>query len=63
MHSDVIPDPTAAILRRWLLTIGMAIQFAGYGAVAAVIAAGFDGWPVVVTVLVAGFGKGIACPR
>jgi MFS family permease len=50
-------------LRPWLLTIGMAIQVAGYGGVAAVIAAGYDGWPVVLTVLLAGFGQGIAYPR
>ena len=52
-----------ARLRPWLLTIGMAIQVAGYGGVAAVIAAGFDGWPVTATVLLAGFGQGIAYPR
>jgi MFS family permease len=52
-----------ARLRSWLLTIGMAIQVIGYAGVAAVIAAGFDGWPVVATVLVAGFGQGIAYPR
>jgi len=50
-------------LRPWLLTIGMAIQVAGYGGVAAVIAAGFDGWPVSATVVLAGFGQGIAYPR
>ena len=31
--------------------------------VAAVIVAGYDGWPVVLTVLLAGFGQGIAYPR
>ena len=36
-------------LRPWLLTIGMAIQVTGYGAVAATIASGHDGWPVVLT--------------
>jgi MFS family permease len=50
-------------LRPWLLTIGMAIQVVGYAAIAAVIAAGFDGLPVVLTVLLAGFGQGIAYPR
>ncbi len=50
-------------LRPWLLTIGMAIQVAGYAGVAAVIAAGYDGLPVVLTVLLAGFGQGIAYPR
>jgi hypothetical protein len=28
-----------------------------------VIVAGHDGWPVVITVLIAGFGQGIAYPR
>jgi MFS family permease len=50
-------------LRPWLLSIGMAIQVTGYGAVAAVIAAGYDRLPVVLTVLLAGFGQGIAYPR
>jgi EmrB/QacA subfamily drug resistance transporter len=50
-------------LRPWLLTIGMAIQVVGYAGVAAVIAAGYDEWPVVLTVLIAGFGQGIAYPR
>jgi MFS family permease len=52
-----------ARLRPWLLTIGMAIQVAGYAGVAAAVAAGLDGWPVMVTVLIAGFGQGIAYPR
>ena len=52
-----------ARLRPWLLTIGMAIQVAGYAGVAAVIVAGYDGWPVVLAVLLAGFGQGIAYPR
>jgi EmrB/QacA subfamily drug resistance transporter len=55
--------PLLARFRQWLLTAGMAIQVIGYGAVAAVIALGFDGWPVVLTVLLAGFGQGIAYPR
>jgi MFS family permease len=50
-------------LRPWLLTIGMAIQVAGYAGVAAAIAAGYDGQPVVLSVLLAGFGQGIAYPR
>jgi MFS family permease len=50
-------------LRPWLLTIGMAIQVVGYAGVAIVIAAGHDGLPVVATVLIAGFGQGIAYPR
>jgi hypothetical protein len=39
-----------AQLRPWLLTIGMAIQVAGYAGVAAVIVAGYNQWPVVLTV-------------
>jgi hypothetical protein len=52
-----------ARLRPWLPTIGMAIQVAGYAGVAGVVAAGADGWPVVLTVLIAGLGQGIAYPR
>jgi MFS family permease len=59
----LVTTPLAARYRPWLLTIGMAIQVVGYGAVAAVIALGLDGWPVVLTVLLAGFGQGIAYPR
>jgi EmrB/QacA subfamily drug resistance transporter len=59
----LVTGPLPARFRPWLLTIGMAIQVTGYGAVAAVIVAGFDGWPVVLTVLLAGFGQGIAYPR
>jgi MFS family permease len=50
-------------VRPWLLTLGMAIQITGYAGVAAVVATGNDGWPVVATVLLAGFGQGIAYPR
>ena len=59
----LVTAPLPAWLRPWLLTIGMAIQVAGYAAVAAVIARGIDGGPVVMTVLLAGFGQGIAFPR
>jgi MFS family permease len=59
----LVASPLPAPLRPWLLTIGMAIQVSGYAAVAAVIALGIDGWPVVWTVLLAGFGQGIAFPR
>lgn len=52
-----------ASLRPWLLTIGMAIQVTGYTAVAPVIMLGFDGWPVTLSVLLVGFGQGIAYPR
>jgi MFS family permease len=50
-------------LRPWLLTLGMMIQVIGYASVAAVIALGFDQWPVTLTVFLAGFGQGIAYPR
>ena len=59
----MVTGPLPARFRPWLLTIGMGIQVIGYGAIAAVIVAGFDGWPVVLTVLLAGFGQGIAYPR
>jgi MFS family permease len=52
-----------AQLRPWLLTIGLAIQVVGYAGVAAMIAGGYDGRPVALTVLLAGFGQGIAYPR
>lgn len=50
-------------LRPWLLTIGMSIQVIGYAAIAIVIALGYDQMPVVLAVLLAGFGQGIAYPR
>ncbi len=59
----LVTGPLPARIRPWLLTVGMGIQVIGYGAIAAVIVAGFDGWPVVLTVLLAGFGQGIAYPR
>jgi MFS family permease len=58
-----VTAPVPARLRPWLLTIGMVIQVAGYAAVAIVVAYGLDGWPVPATVLLAGFGQGIAFPR
>jgi MFS family permease len=59
----LVTAPLPARLRPWLLTIGMAIQVSGYAAVAAVIALGIVGWPIPLTVLLAGFGQGIAFPR
>jgi sugar phosphate permease len=59
----LVTAPLPATIRAWLLTIGMGIQVCGYAAVAATVALGFDGWPVVLTVLLAGFGQGIAFPR
>ena len=59
----LVSGPLPARWRPWLLTVGMGIQVVGYGAIAAVIVAGFDGWPVTLTVLLAGFGQGIAYPR
>jgi len=46
-----------------LLPIGMAVQVAGYAAAGVTIWYGWDGWPVLLAVLVAGFGQGIALPR
>ncbi len=47
----------------WLLPLGMSIQVAGYAATAIAVTLGLDDWPVVLTVLIAGFGQGIALPR
>jgi len=46
-----------------LLPIGLAIQVAGYAATGVAIWCGWDGWPVLLAVLIAGFGQGIALPR
>ena len=62
LRTDTQAAPLAR-LRPWQLTIGMAIQIAGYAGVAAVIVSGHDGWPVVLTILLVGFGQGIAYPR
>jgi MFS family permease len=50
-------------LRPALLAIGMAIQVAGYAAIAGLVAWGAGQPPLVVAVFVAGFGQGIAFPR
>ena len=55
--------PLVPRLRHALLPIGLAIQVAGYGATGAAIWLGWDGWPVYLAVLAAGFGQGIALPR
>jgi EmrB/QacA subfamily drug resistance transporter len=59
----LVTAPLPSRVRHWLLTIGMGIQVIGYGAVAATVAFGFDDWIVILTVLLAGFGQGIAFPR
>ena len=59
----LVTAPLPARFRPWLLTIGMGIQVAGYAAVAAAVAFGFEGSTVLLTVLLAGFGQGIAFPR
>ena len=46
-----------------LLPIGIAIQVVGYAATGITIWYGWDGWPVYLAVLVAGYGQGIALPR
>jgi len=56
-------SPLVPRLRHALLPIGMAIQVVGYGATGLAIWLGWDGWPVYLAVLVAGFGQGIALPR
>jgi hypothetical protein len=55
--------PLVARLRHALLPIGMGIQVAGYAATGVAIWYGYDGSPVFLAVLVAGFGQGIALPR
>jgi EmrB/QacA subfamily drug resistance transporter len=60
------PLVSAPLVRRLgnaLLPIGMGIQVAGYAATGLAIWCAFDGWPVFLAVLVAGFGQGIALPR
>ena len=52
-----------ARLRPWLLTIGMAIQVVRLWCRRRGDRPGYDGWPVVLSVLLAGFGQGIAYPR
>ncbi len=46
-----------------LLPIGMAIQVTGYAATGAAVAFRIEGWALVATVFVGGFGQGIAMPR
>jgi MFS family permease len=55
--------PLPAWLRPPLLTIGMAIQVAGYAAIGLGVAHGLPSWQVALAVFVAGFGQGIALPR
>ena len=59
----VMSAPFVAGLGVRLLPIGLAIQVAGYAGTAGAVAFGADGWPVLLAVLVAGFGQGIALPR
>lgn len=60
------PLASAPLLRRFrtrLLTIGMAIEVVGYAAIGVAVAVGIEGWGLAATVLLAGFGQGIAMPR
>lgn len=50
-------------LRPRLLSIGMGIQITFYIAIGALVAAGVEGFPLIVAVLLAGFGQGVAFPR
>ena len=59
----VTTAPLVARLGAALLPIGMAIQVTGYAGTAVAVAVGADGWPVLLAVLIAGFGQGIALPR
>jgi MFS family permease len=49
-------------LRPRLLAIGMGVQVAGYGGVAALVAWGTEQPPLLAAVFIAGFGQGIAFP-
>ena len=50
-------------LRSRLLAIGMGIQVTFYIAIGALVALGIDGLPLSASVLLAGFGQGVAFPR
>jgi EmrB/QacA subfamily drug resistance transporter len=53
--------PAAA--RPYVFGIGMALELLGYVGFALVAAAQISGWPLFVTIVVAGFGQGIAMPE
>lgn len=59
----LVSGPLVSRLRHALLPIGMAIQVTGYGATGLAVWCGLDGGLVLLAVLVAGFGQGIALPR
>jgi MFS family permease len=50
-------------LRPFLLAIGMGIQVSFYIVIGVLVAVGIDGWPLSASVLLAGFGQGVAFPR
>lgn len=50
-------------LRPHLLTLGMAVQVTFYALIGVLVALGITGWVLSATVLLAGFGQGIAFPR
>jgi MFS family permease len=55
--------PFVGRFRHLLLPLGLAVEVAGYAAVAAVVALGGGGVLLVAVVFIAGFGQGIAMPR
>ena len=50
-------------LRPKLLAIGMAVQVTGYAATGFAVLLDLGGWPTTLTVLLGGFGQGVAFPR
>ncbi len=60
------PLASAPLLERFrgkLLAIGMSIEVVGYAAIAVAVSTRAEGWILPATVLLAGFGQGIAMPR
>jgi MFS family permease len=60
------PLASAPLMRRFrarLLSVGLCIEVVGYAATSATVALRVEGWILVATVLLAGFGQGIAMPR
>ncbi|HEY5300892.1 MAG TPA: MFS transporter, partial [Acetobacteraceae bacterium] len=55
--------PLLARFRGKLLTIGMSIEVVGYAAIAVAVTTRAEGWVLPATILLAGFGQGIAMPR
>lgn len=59
----LLSGPFVPRLGNTLLPIGMAIQVVGYASIGAAVWYGVGDWIVLLCVLLAGFGQGIALPR